>query len=254
MQFSIFDQIPNFHHAITTREGGVSSGESRSFNLAFHVGDGIEKVRENRAILAKRIGFDAQKLTCAQQIHGDTIQIVGRAEIGRGALSWDDALPACDALLTREVGVPLLILVADCAPLLMVDELNRAFGIVHAGWRGAVAGIAGKSVLAMKNAFGTRAETLKVGIGPCLSVENLEIGPEVAAIVEKFDFDALISDWEKPHLDLRGLLRRDLEKRGVLESNIEVMDFCPKTRNDLFFSHRAQNGVAGRFGIVAFWK
>ena len=254
MQFSIFDGICGFHHALTTRADGVSNGEFSSLNLAFHVGDKPEKVRENRRILAQKVGFDATKLTCAQQVHGDAIQIVGPNEIGRGALSWDDALPACDALLTGEIGAPLLILVADCAPLLLVDEENRAFAVVHAGWRGAVAGIAGKSVLAMQNAFGTRPENLKIGVGPCLNVENLEIGPEVAEIVEKVDSQAIIGGFSKPHLDLRGLLRRNLEHFGVLKTHIEIINQCPMDDNLKFFSHRGQKGCAGRFGIVGFFE
>lgn len=255
MRFEILNAVNDLQHAVTTRVGGVSGGAYESLNLAFHVGDEAEKVRENRRLLASQLGFDPEKLVAAQQVHGVGIAPIGRDEVGRGALDWDSAISNTDALITRERGVPLLILVADCAPILLVDPRQRVLAVVHAGWRGALAGIAGQTVARMASEFGCRAGDVLAGIGPCLCVENLEVGSEVAAQVEAVDALAVIQreEWDKPHLDLRGLIARDLERAGVPEANIEAMPFC--SRDDArFFSHRGQNGVAGRFGIVAWWR
>lgn len=255
MRFSSFNEIPGFHHAITTREGGVSNGAFNSRNLAFHVGDDAEKVRENRAILARELGFESAKLVCAQQVHQSAIHRVVDEDAGRGSLDFESAIPATDALITKQTHVPLLILVADCAPLLFVDEANRALALVHAGWRGALAGIAGLTMERMKREFGSKPSSTKVGIGPCLCVENLEIGEEVATQIGFVDESAVVrqASWAKPHLDLRALIQHDLQRAGVLARHIETREECPKERGDLFFSHRGQNGVAGRFGIVAWW-
>ena len=244
-----FSGFPELFHAISTRGNGVSSGPYHARNLGFHVGDEAENVRENRRILARECGFKVENLVCAQQVHGSEIQIVTRAQRGRGALDWAGALPACDALVTAETGVPLLILVADCAPILLFDPENRVLAVVHAGWRGAVAGIVAKTVATMNAHFGSNPREIRAGIGPCLCAENLEIGPEVAAqIGEK---SALAPRGEKFLLDLRELLAHDLENAGIERENLEISPFCPKNRGDLFFSHRGQNGIAGRFGLVA---
>lgn len=254
MQFSIFQNVEGFRHAISTRAGRVSSGEFESANLAFHVGDDAQCVRENRRRFAREAGLNAEDLVCAQQVHGDDVRVVTCNERGRGGLDLDSALPDCDALLTSEPDLPILILVADCAPVLLVDPINRACAVVHAGWRGALAGIAGKTVRTMAREFGTRAPDVLAAIGPCLNIANLEVGEEVAAKVEAKDAPCVVRrpQWEKPHLDLRGMIARDLASVGV--QNVEISPLCPRERNDLFFSHRGQNGRAGRFGVVAWWE
>ncbi len=256
MQFSIFSSVPGFNHALSTRWGGVSTGEFDSLNLAFHVGDEPGRVRDNRCSWASGVGFDLPHLVAAQQVHGANVRVVSRDERGRGAFDFNDALPDCDALVTNELNVPVLVLVADCAPVLLVDPTKRVCAVVHAGWRGALAGIAAKTIETMQSEFGTNPGDVLAAIGPCLSVGNLEIGEEVAALVEEKDALSVVrsEEWDKPHLDLRGLIGRDLIKAGVSESNVEVSPFCPKERSDLFFSHRGQNGRAGRFGVVAWWE
>lgn len=255
VQFSIFNGVAGFHHVLSTRSGGVSSGAFDSLNLGFHVGDDAEAVRENRRRFAEQNNFKLENLVAAQQTHGTNARLVSQTEVGRGAACWEDALPDCDALITNEIRVPLLILVADCAPLLLVDTKERVCAVVHAGWRGALASIAGKTLETMKREFGTRAEDVLAAIGPCLQVENLEVGQEVAAQVEAVEPNAVVcSHWPKPHLDLRALIAEDLKRSGVLNSQLEISPLCPKERGDLFFSHRGQNGRAGRFGLVAWWE
>lgn len=256
MQFSIFDAVEGFHHALSTRHGGTSTGGFDSLNLAFHVGDDAGYVRDNRQIWAREVGLQMNLFVAAQQTHGSNIRVVSQDEGGRGALSWEDALPDCDALVTQEVAVPLLILVADCAPVLLVDPVKRVCAVVHAGWRGALAGIAGKTIDTMQRERGTKPRDVLAAIGPCLSPENLEVGEEVAALVEAENPRGVVrsEEWLKPHLDLRALIEDDLKAAGVSASNIEISPLCPRERNDLFFSHRGQNGRAGRFGVAAWWK
>jgi len=246
MKFSNFSGLS---HQITTRQNGVSVGPYAARNLGLHVGDDANSVQKNRRLLAEENGFNIKQLVCAQQVHGKNISIISREDAGRGALDWESAIQASDALITDQTGIPLLILVADCAPILLFEPNRRVFAVVHAGWRGAVAGIAGETVELMKNHFGCDVATIQAGIGPCLCQENLEVGGEVAAIIPQKS--VLKPHGEKWLLDLRGLITLDLKAAGVQNENIEVSEFCPKDRPDLFFSHRGQNGVAGRFGIVA---
>lgn len=246
LQFPIFDDIPHFHHAITTRDGGFSRGEFSGLNLAFHVGDDAETVRRNRRALASELGFDAEKLVAAQQVHSNNCAIVTAQDAGRGALDWDSALPDTDALICAERDLPLLILVADCAPILLVEPKTRIFAVVHAGWRGAKDKIASRAVRQMIE-LGADVNQIRAGIGPCLCAENLEVGRDVAARIE--DENALEICGEEYRLDLRVLIKNDLNRTGV--RHIEMRAECPKRENETFFSHRGQNGTAGRFGIVA---
>ena len=247
--FSSLSDIPNFRHAITTRAGGFSVGDFAGLNLAFHVGDDAEIVRRNRRALADELGYNAENLVAAQQIHGEHCAVADSSHGGRGALDWESALPATDAIITTEICLPLLILVADCAPILLVEPDARVFAVVHAGWRGALSGVAAVAVAQMET-LGARPENIRAGIGPCLCARNLEVGAEVAAQVE--DKSALQLSGAKFTLDLRALIQRDLEKAGVTQ--IEIMEHCPKDESETFFSHRGQNGKAGRFGIVAWFE
>jgi YfiH family protein len=253
LSFSFLQDVPSLNHAVTTRDGGVSRAEYSSLNLAFHVGGDEKCVRRNRTLLAEALGYEARTLVAAQQVHGAQAHVVSTQDAGRGALDWDSALPETDALIVAEPRVPVLILVADCAPILLVDPTRRVLAAVHAGWRGAVAGIASQTLQTMTRAFGTNAKDVLAGIGPCLCMNCLEVGEEVAAQVAS-THAARRAEWEKPHLDLRAMIREDLAASGVLASRIEVMDRCPRCENQTFFSHRGQSGKAGRFGLVAWWE
>lgn len=248
LQFPSLSNTRHFRHAITTRAGGFSVGDFASLNLAFHVGDDVETVRRNRRALAAELGYDAEKLVCAQQVHGAHCAAVNSSHAGHGALDWASALPATDAIVTAQTDLPLLILVADCAPITLVDPKSHIFAVVHAGWRGALGGVAAGAVAKMET-LGARAMDIRAAIGPCLCARNLEVGAEVAEMFE--DKIVIKANGEKYLLDLRALVRRDLESVGV--NQIETLDICPKDEDD-FFSHRGQNGRAGRFGIVAWWE
>lgn len=252
LQFgAAFQAIPGLSHSITTREGGVSSGEYSSLNLAFHVGDEQGDVQQNRRILADALGYDAAALIAAQQVHGTTATVVTAGQRGRGAFDWDNALPDCDALIVGETGVPVLIQVADCAPILLVDPRHRVLAVVHAGWRGAVGKIASQTLELMQREFGTQGEDVWGGIGPSLCPACFEVGEEVAAQAPP---GCVVAGYEKPHLDLPAIVRHDLIDHGVRPDSIETMPHCPRCANDMLFSHRGQNGKAGRFGLVAWWQ
>jgi polyphenol oxidase len=253
LQFEILSDISGLRHAVSTRSGGQSEKPYLSLNLGYHVGDDPENVSRNREILARYLGYEAQNLVAAQQVHGDAIFVADASTRGRGAFGWNSAIPDCDALLTRENGVPLLIQVADCAPLILVDENAHFLAVVHAGWRGAVARIASQTVEKMQT-LGAQPQNIKVGIGPCLCADCFEVGDEVVTATNEIAPDAMRFEYSKPHLDLRELLRHDLQSAGIMSTHIETMNRCPRCENEVFFSHRGDGGETGRFGLVAWWE
>jgi len=256
--FSSLAHAPGLRHAITMRCGGVSEGAYTSLNLGYHVGDDAAHVTQNRRRVADALGYKAETLVAAQQVHGAHSRVVEAGATGSGALDWESALRETDALIVQDLQIPLLILVADCAPLLLVDSRQHVLAVVHAGWRGAVAGVASRTVLRMQREFSSQPGDIHAGIGPCLCSDCFEIGVEVAEAAAMAP-EAVIPvaperGQMKPHLDLRALLRHDLEDAGVLPERIETLPPCPRCLNNQFFSHRGQNGTAGRFGLVAWWE
>ena len=251
-KFSIFPE-DIVTHAISGRLGGVSKKPYYSLNLAFHVGDDAEAVRDNRQIFAHSLLLNAKDIVSPKQVHGTTVMRVGAEHRGLGAKDYESAIDDVDALITNEANVPLLLCFADCAPILIVDPKNRAVGAAHAGWKGTAGKIAEKTILAMKEAFGTNAEDCLAGIGPSISKEAYEIGEDVAKVFrENFsDSDKFLSAEDgKYHLDLWEANREILLAAGVRAKNIDVAKACTYGENSWYFSYRAEKGVTGRIGAL----
>ena len=152
-------------------------------------------------------------------------------------------------LVTTTSRLLLAIATADCAPVLLSDPVAGVIGACHAGWRGAVAGIAARTVQTMVER-GARPSSLRAHVGPCLSREAFEVGPEVAA-----QFDAAVvhrrEAWPRPHVDLKAAVRRQLSDAGLADDHIEASAHCTLQEDDTFFSHRASGGTTGRmFGAI----
>ena len=250
-KFSIF---PNelVTHAISTRLGGVSKKPYDSLNLAFHVGDYIDAVRDNRQLFAHSLFLNAKDIVSAKQVHGANVAMVTKKHSGLGAKDYESAIDDTDALITNVVDVPLLLCFADCTPLLFVDPVNRAVGVAHAGWKGTANRIAEKTIVAMKENFGTNPKDCLVGIGPSISKEVYEVGEDVVRIFREFPDNSgfLFNVGNKFHLDLWEANRRILINAGVLPENIEVAGACTFGENSWYYSYRAENGVCGRIGAL----
>ena len=239
--------------AVTGRQGGVSTGELASLNLSFEVGDDAARVVANRKIAGDDLGFDFRDLVVPRQVHGVRVKIVGEQDRGRGADSAELGVTACDALVTSTPNVPMAVLVADCAPVVLYDPVQPAIGIVHVGWRGAIGRIAQKAVETMNREFSSRPRDIQVGIGPCLQPLSLEVSMNEAmqAEGEYHQQPAVLYDaGEKPHLDIPYMVKQQVLDAGVWLKHIEDarMDTLDAQR---FFSHRGQGGKAGRCMGVA---
>lgn len=251
--FSIFPER-SVVHALSTRFGGVSKPPYDSMNLALQVGDDADDVIENRRRFLGTLGCDFDRLTMPEQVHGDKILRVGEAEAGRGRLSYADAIPATDALMTDVPRIPLMLCFADCTPILLFDPVHRAAAIAHGGWKGTVRSIAAKTVRAMTEAFGTRTKDCLAGVGPAIGPCCYEIGGEVA---EEFRqafprfADEIISNHDgKIRLDLWKANRLQLEEAGLLPEHIETAGVCTACRARTFFSYRAEGPTTGRIAAV----
>jgi YfiH family protein len=238
--------------AFSERTGGVSRGPYASLDLAAHVGDDPHDVDENRSRLLSALGLTAARgrLTMSQQVHGETIAEVGASEAGAGAFasSGPPPLPASDALLTLQTGVPLMMCFADCVPVVLaVTEPVRAVAVVHAGWRGALAGLPGKAAAALAERAGVEASSVLAWVGPRICGSCFEVGPEVLSqFRERFATIRVAGD----RVDLGAVVSGDLTAAGVPPEHVADAGVCTLECTGRFYSYRASR-VTGRHGAVA---
>lgn len=173
LTFDIFP--PEVTHAVFTRQGGVSPEPWQSLNFGGTVGDEPARVRENRQRSFRALGCDPQSLFDVWQIHSADV-VVATAPHRR--LEGRHELKA-DAIITDRASVTLFMRFADCTPILLFDPVQRAIGIVHAGWVGTLKRAAGETVRAMSAAYGTRPADVRAAIGPSIGPDHYEVGPEV---------------------------------------------------------------------------
>jgi YfiH family protein len=237
--------------AFTLRSGGFSAPPFAGLNLAGHVGDDPDAVDRNRSALLDSlgVGFLRDRLTTAQQVHGRRIVEVGDAEAGAGARPSHGANPIeeADGLLTSGRDIPLLLLFADCVPVVLVATGPRlAVAVVHAGWRGALAGIVGDGALALAATAGCEASDLLAYVGPHIGPCHYEVDETLLSqFVHTFGTIAAAQG----RLDLGAVVSESLNGVGVPISSVCRADSCTAERTDAFFSHRAE-GLTGRHGAL----
>lgn len=139
LTFDVFENAP-LTAAVSCRDGGVSQGFFTSLNMGLHVGDDPSLVVENRKRFFDALGADSRTLINCSQVHGTHIEIVGKEDCGRGALSLDTAIPDTDGLITNEANVPITMNYADCTPLFFYDP-KGVIALSHGGWRGTAGNI-----------------------------------------------------------------------------------------------------------------
>lgn len=252
----VYYTIPSFSatglviNAFSGRQGGVSPIPYESLNLSILTEDNLENVLENRRRFTKLLGIKPENLVGAQQVHGEQIKRVTVADKGRGSCDLESVIPNTDALMTNEKGLALIAFFADCVPVLFLDPVNKAIAIAHAGWKGTVAKIAAKTVLAMQEAYGTAPDQVLAAIGPSIGPCHYEVDePVIARFKSAFpgQEDQLMSYvGHAGHMQLN-LWRANalqLQEIGVPEENITLAKLCTFCNRGDFFSHRGK--MAGR--------
>lgn len=240
-------------HFVVGRLGGLSAPPFESLNLGLHVGDEPDCVVANRRRLAAAVKLPLARFVYAEQVHGRRVTAVLAEMAGRGATTLADAVPGTDALITDETELCLMVLVADCVPVLLLDPVRRAVGVAHAGWRGTVEDVAGATVRAMASHYGCRPSDLRVGLGPAAGPEGYEVDePVLDAVSAAFGRRAagLLRPTRPGHacLDLWAANRLQLEAAGVPPHHIEVAPVSTLVTTQRFFSARVAAGPTGRFG------
>ncbi|HEY76614.1 MAG TPA: peptidoglycan editing factor PgeF [Thermoflexia bacterium] len=231
-------------HAILTRLGGVSQGPFATLNLGHTVGDDLEAVKENHRRVFAALGIPRDCAVSPYQVHSANVRWVSQAHAGT-------VQPATDGLITGTPGLALLFRFADCVPVLLFDRTHRAIGLVHAGWRGAAKGVVAAAVKTFAHYVGSRPEDLWAGIGPAIGPCCYRVGSDVARAVARACPDGVQITQRKDdgvYLDLPGAVRAQLAAAGV--GKVEMSGICTACHTEEWFSHRAERGRTGRFGVV----
>ncbi|WP_290058555.1 peptidoglycan editing factor PgeF [Amycolatopsis solani] len=223
---------------VTTRAGGASRPPYDTFNLGDHVGDDEGNVYANRKRLAAELGLAEDKLAWMEQVHGRTATTVDGTET--------QAAEATDALVTATPGVALVVLVADCVPILLADAEAGVVSAVHAGRVGTRVGVVPAAVAAMREA-GAETGRIEALLGPAICGDCYEVPAEMAADVEKHvPGSACKTRKGTPGLDLRAGLWRQLADLGVGKIGVD-----PRCTNEdkTLFSYR-RDGTTGRIAGI----
>lgn len=236
-------------HCFTTRFGGVSEGIFSSMNIAVKEGEDPENVAKNLSILGDALGFSLSDLVLTRQIHSDIVRTVTRAD----RAGWDHhSYPECDALVTNDPGVALVVYTADCTPILFYDPVTGAVGAAHAGWRGTAADIAGKTVAAMVEAFGCEAKNLRCAIGPnigyCCFETDADVPNAMLALLGSEAESAIRQAGSKYYVNLKEINARLLRRAGV--THIDISQDCTVCQCHRYWSHRVTRGQRGSQGAV----
>ena len=190
--------------------------------------------------------FNLKKLTRNSQIHSSIVNKIDENNIGQRIDG--------DALITNVAQVPLLILTADCVPVVIIDPKNKAIGVAHAGWRGTYDKICKNTIDEMVKDYNSNPEDLVCVIGPSIGVCCYEVSEE---LVEKFNtnlanhagkFD-IIKDG-KHYLDLWKINELTLKDCNVKEENIINLQICTNCNHDKFYSYRKHNKTPKRIGTM----
>ena len=273
-----WEKIGWLWHGFSTRQGGISrtycpEDAPGELNLGFTADDDWENVVRNRRLLAEAVtGDPATPLVTVHQIHSTALIVAGTADAARKKPC------KADGILTGEPGLLLGVQTADCIPVLVADRKRRAVAVFHAGWRGTEKRIVETGVGRMRLEFGSRPEDLIAAIGPGIDACCYAVGEEVLSNFEsQFDYGRelfrevydsdpvrtkypmLFLTQRAPghssigpslHLDLVEANRRQLIAAGLKPRSIKVVGGCTCCQPELFFSHRASQGRAGRMMSV----
>jgi hypothetical protein len=243
LQFDSLSEVPNLRHLFSL------SSKNGSGNISLS-GD-----RNRAAALLARKEFlsvlhaDPSSLVVGGQVHGAGIHSVRSSDQGRGAFEPISVLPRSDGLLTTAPNIPLMTSVGDCgAVLLFVSKPKPGLAVLHAGWRGLVAGILSKGVRLLCSETGAQPQNILAGIGPSIGPKSFQVHEDVAQYAPE--------SCSSPHkdrflVDLPAWAGHQLVESGLSSINIETIAVDTFTEDSFCFSHRRQGSAAGRMGLFA---
>lgn len=219
-----------FYYFSTTNDG----------NLAFHTGDDKNFVIKNRQNLAKKLSYKNEDLVYMNQIHTANIEVVDE--------NSPKLIENCDSIVTNSKNLPLMVMVADCIPIILYDEVKNVIAAIHAGRNSTFLKIASKTVEVMVEKFSCETKNIKAILGPSIQKCCYEVSEDLVKIVEKSFGKEFV---ENRNINLQAINKKLLNEAGV--DNIEISNICTKCSNKPYFSYRNDKNC-GRFAAIVMLK
>ncbi|KGJ50365.1 toxin [Clostridium sp. NCR] len=215
-------------------------------NLAFSNINIDMASKSDKEDLCKELNMNFENLTNNKQTHSDIVNIIKKENIGK--------IKEGDALVTNLKKIPLLVFVADCVPVAIVDPKKEAVALCHAGWRGTYSKITQKSIENMEKLYGTNPEDLVCvlgpSIGPCCYEVSKDLIEKFNTIITNRDEKFYIIKESKYYLDLWKVNELILTSCGVKKENIVNLNICTSCNSDKFHSYRKHNQTTKRLGMI----
>lgn len=249
IKFKNFEKYENIiTHGFSTRIGGVSSGECATLNFGFNRKDIKENVEENYKRIGQALQIKPENMVFSSQVHDNKIKVVGKDDRDKGILIKSDII-GYDGLCTNEPEVALVTFYADCVPVFFLDPVKRVIATCHSGWRGTVKRISAETIALMESQFGCKREDLETAIGPSIGECCFEVGEEVyfefSRDFKYIDEYTVKKSDNKYYISLQKVIKYTLEEAGIIPDKICLSNICTRCNNDVFFSHRGDNGKTG---------
>ena len=204
------------------------------------------QVEKNRTMICSALALDYEKIINPEQKHTDNIKIVSNI---------NENVSNTDGLITAEPEIVLMLLFADCVPVILFSPEKRVLGVIHAGWKGSAKKITQKAISIFEKDFSVKPEEINAAIGPAIGQCCYPVSSDTAIELHKSinkNHAKIFTEnnkTDKINVDLKKLNAQQLKEIGVI--NIDASDLCTSCKYDTFFSYRAENGLTGRHAAIA---
>ena len=242
-------KFKNIRHAFFNANGGKSKGIYKSLNCGPGSKDKPNFVKQNLEIVKKKIGKTPNNIFLLHQIHSSKIIYIHKN------YKFSKQRPKADAIITNQKKLPIAVLTADCAPLLLFDDEKKIIAAIHAGWKGAYKGIINKVIKFMKKK-GCMTKNITAAIGPTISFKKYEIREDFKSKFLKKNQNNKVffkNSKGKMYFNLSKYILKELKDNKI--RNIDIINKDTFNVNNNFFSARralslSQNDYGRNISII----
>lgn len=244
-------RLPFVRHGFTRRVVGLGAADG---NISYSEPRDQTEAWKMRQYWCTQMGIDPNTLVTAHQVHGASVGVVPWSKAGTGSAPGTGLFGKYDSLVTNDPGVAVMMTHADCLAVILCDPKTRSVGVVHAGWRGTVANVAGATVETMGTALGAAPEDILAVVGPGICGNCYAVGEEVIGgwreTMSGSGESACFTIGDQWHFDLAEANRLQLLAAGLRDDGIDRTGVCTRCDSESWFTHRGQGAHTGRFASI----
>ena len=222
-------QFKELKHCFFSRRGGYSKGIYKGLNCGRGSGDIKKNVKQNLKYIARKMRVESNSLILMHQSHSNKVIEIKKNSLNKKIFS--------DAIVTKERGIALGVVTADCVPILIYNKTSHVVGCIHAGWKGAFSGIIKKTIMKLKCTYSKNR--LYASIGPCIGKRSYEVDLKFfKKFVNKSKKNKKYfskKSKKKKFFDLRNYVANQLKD---LEVRVDHVNHDTFKENNNFFSYR----------------